>query len=317
MVTISMIGAGKERAQRAALLALVTVYCCRRVSGCRHGESAVLPQHSVRFSALLPLHPAWEQLRRMEEEAEEIPAAQVDVRIEPVVMTEPFAPPQGLPPNRVADHEKVVHEDAARYIAQLEASLAVRNRELTDAERHAASQLARTKYNTAIEKRTNELRDDAVSKSKVLQQQLQQLNFRLEALASQARVYTTVGPNARRMLDDVKLQQAEVDRQAQLKNTEITGMLRADFKGLAEESLKGYKSQLDAEAATHAADFQLRQSRADEQEISQARARVDSQPTVIPPLVDRSGEISVPGAVALVQGVADTKQLSVRTGSHE
>jgi hypothetical protein len=93
-----------------------------------------------------------------------------------------------------------------------------------------------------------------------------------------------------------------VDRRVQLKNTEISGVLHADFKGLALESLKSYRQQLDAAADSRVADFQRRQALADQQEISEAKTRVDSQPTPIPALVDRSGAISNPGA--LVQGVS-------------
>jgi len=305
MVNISKPGLGRKRTRLAVPLALSTVCivatCC---AGCRRDAVVVLQQHSIRLSALLPLHPAWAQLQAMQALAKSEPAVQVELRFTPVVLSAPFTPPRGLPPNRVADHEKVVRDDAARYIAQLEASLAARNREFTDAERHAAEQIARTEYNSVFDKRVIELRDAAVTNARVLQKQVEQLNFKLDSLASQSRVYTAVGPNARRMLDDVKLQQSELDRRIQLKNTEIAGVLHADFKGLAQESLKSFRDKVDQEAASRIADFQHRQSRADEQEVAEAKTRVESQPTPIPPLLDHSSDISDTAGVPLTPGAA-------------
>lgn len=304
MVSKSMVVPGEERAQRAALLALITICCAPALcAGCRHDPTLAVPRHSVRISALLTLHPAWAQVQRLTGALDEVAPPSVEPRFTPVQLSAPFTPPAGLPPSRVADHEKIVHEDAARYIAQLESSLATRNRELTEAKKHAADQLARTQYNTALEKQTGALRDAAVVQARVLQQQLNQLNYRLEALASQSRVYASSGFNARRLIDDVRLQQGELDRRVQLKNTEVTGVLKADFKGLAENSLKGLKQSLDVEAANEVSQFQLQQSHTDGQEIAEARARVDAQPTPIPALMDHSGEISNPGAAALIQAV--------------
>lgn len=221
----------------------------------------------------------------------------------PVQITGILPPPGGLPPNRIADHEKLVKDDAARYLTQLETALASRDRDLVAASIRASNLQVKTDYNQSLQKRITELRDKAVSQARALQIQLNQLNYRLAALESQKVGYSNSGFNARRNLEDVRLQQIETERRSQLKTTEIAGTLGADFAGLAREELKPYLAKLEADAVNQATIFRAQQTKSDQQEIAEAKSRIDAQPAPIPPLMDHSTEISNPGAAQLGQNI--------------
>lgn len=279
-----------------ALLSVISSAC----SGCSKQPPPSDPIRLVRMNALLPLHPSWPQLEALQSKSD-LHTALVwnSLSFHPFDVPGLMDVPSGLPASRVADHERTVREDSALYLAKLESEFMARSVELVEAKRKSEEQATRTEYNTAVQQKEVELRQLAAVQAKALQTRLNTLNYRAESLASQARVYSSPGINARRLLEDVRLQQVELDRRIQLLNTEIEGVSKADFVGLAKESLKSVHTRLVAEADARVAKFKEAQLGEDRKELEAARARVDAQPTPISALQEHVVDEHLTGAAPL------------------
>ncbi len=269
-------------------------------AGCSPAKAPVLPHHRIQLEALISLHPAYSGLSVLEIDAW---GAQRKLDSDPLhptpavsAMPPVFLPPHGLPPDRVKEHESTVREDAARYITQLEAGLTERDNVQITVRQTAETQLADSQYAEALSKKTVELRDVAVVEARSVQRELDRLNYRAEALASQARVYAASGFNTRRLQDDVRVQQVEIDRRIQAKSAAVTGLLKADFKGLAVEALKPLRAELDGRAAANVKGFAEQLAAASKQESAEARKRLDDQPAAIEQLSDSRNSNDIPGS---------------------
>ena len=269
-------------------------------AGCSAQKPPPLPHFYVRIDALAPLHPAYANLPPLEKNLwqEQRAVDNTSVRPVPAIATMPpdFDPPQGLPADRVKEHEATVHDDAARYISQLEVALAERDKVQIAARRTAETQLADAEYAEALNKKTVELRDIAVVEARGIQRELDRLSYRAEALASQMRVYSGSGFNTRRLQEDVRIQQVEVDRRIQEKSAAVAGLLKGDFKGLAAEALKPLKRQLEAQASANVQTLAEQLAAASKQEAAEARKRLDEQPSAIEQLTDARNSSAIKGS---------------------
>lgn len=309
-VAMSTNATGGDGVPRALLLAFVAILC-GTTPGCRRQMAPRLPAHSVRISALLQIHPSWPAWEAIQKRIAIEQSTAGAVHVVSVNDDETIAPPAILPENRVAEHEKLVQDDASRYLNQLDKSLEMKTRESVASRRRVEEQTEAVQYANSLDKKITELRDQSVVQARGLQKDLSKLNYRTEALASQSRVYASPSVNARHLLEDVRLQQVELDRQVQLKNAEIDGILKADFAGLARESLKPFQLQLRQEREARMVSYKAQLLSADAKEVALARTRVSSQPAPIPPLADHASEIEDPGAtpVSLVLPAPDPSVL--------
>lgn len=290
---------GGEGAPRAFLLALL-ILLGATLTGCRHPIVHAPERHSVHIPALLPLHPAWAEIKALDAQLAKLPTLPAPPSIRPTPLPATFTPPGGLPPNLIASQEKLVHDDAAHYIAQLESALDLRARELVNSKQRAEEQIAAAKYKVALEKKETELRNANEAEAKEVRKDVNRLDYRNQALDSQIRVYSTSGLNARRMIDDAKQQQAIVNQQIDANNARIDALLHADFRGLAEAALQSYRKQLDAATAAGIQQFTREQAAHDQQELEQATQRLNTLPSAIPKLADPAGDWNSPRAVPLV-----------------
>jgi hypothetical protein len=268
--------------------------------GCKSNKPQPLPHHVVRIDALVKLHPSYPDIARLRSDnwvaQREIDGAPLHPQPAISQIPQSFEPPQGLPPDRVKEHEATVRDDAARYISQLETALAERDKVQIAARKKAEEQLADTEYADALSKKTIELRDVAVVEARGIQRELDRLNYRAEALASQMRVYSQSGFNTRRLQDDVRIQQVEVDRRIQEKSSAVAGLLKADFKGLAQESLKAVRDQLNSRADANVKALAEQLAAGTKQEVADARKRLDDQPSAIEQLTDTRNGLPIKGS---------------------
>jgi hypothetical protein len=147
---------------------------------------------SVRIEALLPLHPAWQQMLLLRQEAEQFSSSQP--RPDGIVLAlhglpSNFSVPQKVPASLVAERRRRLEDEAARYVASYSAQLTARNDARYRQEADAARATLEAVYQREFAALRKTLQDKADSRASILLAEKVRIQFRLVALGSQVAAY--------------------------------------------------------------------------------------------------------------------------------
>src|SRR5690349_13015517 len=100
---------GRAAVSETRLCAFFLILCVV-MTGCRSNqEPSPRPRRFVRLDSLLTLHPAWNQVSALDQEAAQFSSVTLQaaaLHYTPAPMPPPFVPPDTLPANLAKDREK-------------------------------------------------------------------------------------------------------------------------------------------------------------------------------------------------------------------
>src|SRR5579871_1560666 len=311
---------GGAGTQAASLLALLyTLWLSFSGIGCQPPAAPALPRRTVRMQALLPLHPAWAQMVALDRDLAQIhngvaPGDTAPFQVAPPAL---FALDTAPPPALAQQREALVEADMQAYLDQL--GVALKSREegalarIVEPPKPAGPSAETLRHQAEVENIAQELRDKAALQAAPLKSELVTLNFRAVVLQSQIDAATTLFPNVLRNqpLFDAQLQMAEVNRQIDVKTTQIDGLEKADFLGEAEYYLRDEKGFVPVPEETPQQRLARRRAeqralldREREQALAKAKAELKAQPAPLPELTGGPAQPQNPRAVSLSPFVA-------------
>ena len=280
---------GGATARTASHLALLTTLMYL-ATGCRTATPSLPATHQyVHLEALLPLHPAWAQVRALDIAQGHLHAAQAQASTLQYPLTplpEVFTPPVTVPPSLAAERDKRVQEDALHFVQQTEQALIAKNNDIMqrferNERRQNAAQYARAfadrelKLNAANEQEANQLTE-----------RVNTLGFRQVALRTQIEAYTNrLNQDPRNpVVQDAVRQEALVSEQMSALTDQRKAILARNVRALAVEQLAPQKLQWQQESDARLAARKNELADSVRQQVDQARARLKNDIKPIPPL---------------------------------
>ena len=257
---------GEVRARLAFCLALVMILA---FPGCGPSTVPLIGPKSVtvRSGALLPLHPAWQQVVSLDQAIAQFASAGVagdHLAWNPPALPRPFRQPDAVPAGLARERDQRVKADARKYVVQVTQSL--RNQADQHFLRVERTERKRLEIEIVAEtgRREAELRTENTRAAHFLDLDIRKLGFRDVALQSQIHVYTGLS------LQDAVTQRAKVrvDIAALVEKRDL--LLNADVKDIVAKAMGPFRAQLTAQV-----DARLKQDR--EKVQAQVAARIASE----------------------------------------
>jgi len=265
-------------ARKALLLALLSINL--GLAGCQR-KAAQPPRHYVRLEALLPLHPIWEQVARLESLAQATrQSAQqqaASLRLEASPLPVSFPAPVAVPPSLEQERRARIAEDARRRIQGLAEELRRRNAELLRREEAAgARQLenqvaaARTELEGALLARQANIRTEYEGK-------LNPLRFKSVIFETQVRGFSgQPQQDAQAQLNAINAEVARLEQERDTRLAEAQEQMQRDLAARKQELTRQYNARL----AQRRAELETLAAR----QVQREEASLSAQSEPIPPL---------------------------------
>ena len=241
------------------LLAIALVIGLGR--GCRKTVPVLPPPRQyVAIDALLPLHPAWSQVARLDQIAARLAQSPQTVTMSSSFsaqhaaqdeMPAPFAPAPVRTASMAAERQRLAAEDARNYITEFGEMLNLRSQaQLRAMESLEAKRVAGEFARTRAELEQNQQNQDALA-VRPIDRQVYKLQFKQFALQKQAAIYTDqprldAQAQLRAVNDQIKALNAERADKLESSRRALAQQLADTRARLAQESAQRIANQRDA-----------------------------------------------------------------------